>query len=46
MTQWRSDSNGGHYGGHGQGYGGHGYAVRQNQDIALQPAAAAIQGAS
>ncbi|KAG5063013.1 hypothetical protein AAZX31_02G128100 [Glycine max] len=41
---WRSDSNGGHYGGH-QGYGGHGFAVRQNQDIAMQPAAA-IQGAS
>lgn len=44
MTQWRSDSNGGHYGGH-QGYGGHGFAVRQNQDIAMQPATA-IQGAS
>ncbi|WVZ23816.1 hypothetical protein V8G54_002360 [Vigna mungo] len=41
---WRSDSNGGHYG--GQGYGGHGFAVRQNQDLAMQPAAAAIQGAS
>ncbi|KAK7319842.1 hypothetical protein RJT34_04570 [Clitoria ternatea] len=40
---WRADSNGSHYG--GQGYGGHGYAVRQNQDIAMQPAAA-IQGAS
>lgn len=43
MTQWRSDSNGGYFG--GQSYGGHGFAVRQNQDIAMQPAAA-IQGAS
>ncbi|KAK7362663.1 hypothetical protein VNO77_04782 [Canavalia gladiata] len=40
---WRTDSNGSHYG--GQGYGGHGFAVRQNQDITMQPAAA-IQGAS
>ncbi|XP_027345904.1 polyadenylate-binding protein RBP47 [Abrus precatorius] len=40
---WRTDSNGSHYG--GQGYGGHGFAARQNQDIAMQPAAA-IQGAS
>lgn len=28
-----------------KGYGGHGFAVRQNQDIAMQPATA-IQGAS
>ncbi|XP_045833078.1 polyadenylate-binding protein RBP47-like isoform X1 [Trifolium pratense] len=44
---WRNDSNGhygGGYGGHGYG-GGHGYAARQNQDIAMQPAAA-VQGAS
>ncbi|XP_020211679.1 polyadenylate-binding protein RBP47 isoform X1 [Cajanus cajan] len=40
---WRTDSNGSHYG--GQGYGGHGFAARQNQDIAMQPAAA-VQGAS
>ncbi|MCH96673.1 polyadenylate-binding protein RBP47-like, partial [Trifolium medium] len=45
---WRNDSNGHYggqgYGGHGYG-GGHGYAARQNQDIAMQPAAA-VQGAS
>jgi len=41
---WRSDSNGSHYGGH-QGYGSNGFAVRQNQDMAMHPAAA-IQGAS
>ncbi|GAU30351.1 hypothetical protein TSUD_57620 [Trifolium subterraneum] len=45
---WRNDSNGHYgsqgYGGHGYG-GGHGYAARQNQDIAIQPAAA-VQGAS
>ncbi|KAL1336985.1 hypothetical protein HN51_031437 [Arachis hypogaea] len=40
---WRADSNGNHYG--GQGYGNHGFAVKQNQDIAVQPATA-IQGAS
>ncbi|AES90216.1 polyadenylate-binding protein RBP47B [Medicago truncatula] len=42
----RNDSNG--YGGHGyggHGYGSNGYAARQNQDIAMQPAAA-VQGAS
>nr|XP_007156539.1 hypothetical protein PHAVU_003G294600g [Phaseolus vulgaris]ESW28533.1 hypothetical protein PHAVU_003G294600g [Phaseolus vulgaris] len=27
-VQWRSDSNGGHYG--GEGYGGHGFAVTQS----------------
>ncbi|KAI5401502.1 variant 2, Polyadenylate-binding protein rbp47b, partial [Lathyrus oleraceus] len=47
---WRNnDSNGNHYGGQGyggHGYGGHGYAARQNQDIAMQQPAAAIQGAS
>lgn len=41
---WRSDSNGSHYGGHGYG-GHHGFAMRQNQDMAMHPAAA-IQGAS
>ncbi|KAI5394401.1 hypothetical protein KIW84_061185 [Lathyrus oleraceus] len=47
---WRNnDSNGNHYGGQGyggHGYGGHGYAARQNQDIAMQQPATAIQGAS
>jgi len=46
ISQWRNDSNG--YGGHGyggHGYGANGYAARQNQDIAMQPAAA-VQGAS
>ncbi|OIV93272.1 hypothetical protein TanjilG_23113 [Lupinus angustifolius] len=34
---WRNDSDRSHYG--GQGYGGNGYAVRQNQDIAINSAA-------
>ncbi|KAE9597253.1 hypothetical protein Lal_00007763 [Lupinus albus] len=41
--QWRNDSDRSHYG--GQGYGGNGYAVRQNQDIAMN-SAATPQGAS